>query len=474
MLSKSTLINGMRQQDSFTENGALTNSTSLNACVDLFFLAGASRNLSEGVINQKIATAYAEDPYLTVKIIFWAGDVRGGAGERRFFRTALKWLDKNANNHLVTNIVAGNVEFYNRWDSMFELENSLDTVLVRVEEGLSEGDALLAKWLPRRGQYNGFANKFMRHMGWSPKQYRKTIVGLSNTVEQKMCDKRWSDINYSHVPSMAMNKYRKAFYRNDGTRFTQFIEDVKKGEAKINAGAIFPHNLYDALHRGDQADAVDVQWDALPNYMEGNSMKILPVCDISGSMAMGTGLPMSISVSLGIYISQRNTGIFENAFVSFSDRPVVQYTKGTFSQRVQQFERSQVGYSTNLQAVFDLLLNTALREKIPANEMPDVILLISDMAFNVACPRNDKTNFQVIEEKYKQAGYERPVIVFWNVNARDSEGGKNLPVKYDENGTALVSGASPSILKGILGGTIFNPEAIMRQVVDSERYDRVC
>ncbi len=240
MLSKSMLINEMRQEDSLTENGALTNSTSLSSCVDLFFLAGAARNLDEGTIHKKIAQSWGEDPATTLKIIFWAGDVRGGAGERKFFRTALKWLDQNQPKVLSQNIHAGNVEFYNRWDSLFELRNTEEEVMRHVEQGIEKGDGLLGKWAPRRHQYKGFAQRFMNYTGWTWPQYRKTIVKLSRTVEQLMSSKEWAKINYEQVPSVAMNKYRKAWYRNDKARFEAYIEAVTKGEAKIKAGAIFP------------------------------------------------------------------------------------------------------------------------------------------------------------------------------------------------------------------------------------------
>ncbi len=219
------------------------------------------------------------------------------------------------------------------------------------------------------------------------------------------------------------------------------------------------------MKRDGASGGVEAQWQNLPNYMENNEFQILPVCDVSGSMA---GLPLDISVSLGIYISERNEGLFKDAFVTFSAQPAVQYLKGSFAQRVQQLEKAQWDMNTNLQATFDLILSKAVQNRIPHNEMPDMILIISDMEFDYAC--RGQTNFQAIEGKYKAAGYERPNIVFWNVNARQD---KNVPVKYDQNGTALISGASPTILKGLLSGTIFNPVSIMKNVIDNERYDRV-
>lgn len=467
MISQSQLVNATRQNDSLTENGAVTNSTSLSSCLDLFFFAGACRTQDTGVIERKLEAAWVESPEKTLRIIFWAGDIRGGAGERRFFVTALKWLDQYHKEELINNLFAGNIEFYNRWDSMFELYNCRHEVYSYVERNLEKGDGLLAKWMPRRDQHQGFGYKFQKFVGWNPKFYRKTIVGLSKTVEQQMCAKKWGEINYQHVPSVAMNKYRKAFSRNDATRFVEYLAAVKKGDAKINAGAIFPYDIYRALRRGDNEVAVETQWDALPNYMEGNSMKILPICDVSGSMR---GTPMDISVSLGIYISERNEGIFKDAYVTFSATPKMNYLRGSFAQRARYLQNTDVGYNTNLRAVFDMLLDTAVRNRLPESEMPDALLIITDCEFDNHHQMGRKTNFQVIEEKYARSGYKRPVIVFWNVNARQ---GKNVPVKYDQNGTALISGSSPTILKGLLSGSIFNPQEIMDRIVCSDRYDRV-
>jgi hypothetical protein len=232
---------------------------------------------------------------------------------------------------------------------------------------------------------------------------------------------------------------------------------------------LIPHLLFQAINKGENASAVEAQWNALPDYMEGSTERILPVCDVSGSM---TGLPMDVSVSLGIYISERNQGIFKDAFITFSHNPEMQYLKGSLSQRMRQLNRAPWGMSTNLQATFDLILNSAIRENLSPEEMPTKLLIISDMEFDEAYRGDgygDHTNLDVIRSKYIQSGYIMPEIIFWNVNGRLG----NSPAQVHDQGIGLVSGFSPSILKSILKGKVYGPEQLMLDTVMTERYARV-
>ena len=460
MTKQSSLIDAARTHDTFTDNGAITHSTSLNNVVDLFFIAGASRTMPERDIEKMLTKAWTVDPLLTLKVIFWAGNIRGGAGERRFFKTALNWMqyDKETLKGLEKNIVL--VPHFNRWDSLFHLE--FDLILDLIVNGLEEKNGLLAKWLPRGNKHNNLAYQLRKSMGLTPKQYRKLIVGLSKTVEQQMCAKEWGAITYSHVPSVAMHKYRTAFFRNDETRFKTFIEKVNDGEEKINASAIFPYQLYEAVHRGDDTQAIIAQWNAMPNYMEHTTERILPVCDVSGSMS---GLPMSISVSLGVYLSERNVGIFKDAFVTFSGDPKLEYLKGNVVQRIKQIDSSNAGYNTDLDKTFEMILTKAREKKVPQNEMPTMLLIISDMEFDGG--QVHMTNHENISAKYKAAGYTCPKLVYWNVNGRMG----NVPVTCSQKKVALVSGASPAVIKGVLTGKDFTPVGIMLETLNNEIYD---
>lgn len=459
MESKSKLVNAVRQTDSLTANGMVTNSTSLNSNVDMFFLAGASRNMSDKDIQLLFQKALVENPEVAMKVLFWARDVRGGAGERRFFKVCAKFLNDNYKEYLEK--VIKYVPEYGRWDDIFELDEKL--VLPLIKEGINNNNGLLAKWLPRQ---HDFANKVRKYLGLTPKEYRKLVVNLSNTVEQAMCAKEWESIIYRTVPSVAMNKYRKAFFRNDADRFNNFISLVNEGKETIKADALFPHQLYQAFQRNENQKAVEAQWNSLPNYIQDSTEKILPVCDVSGSM---TGLPMDVSVSLGVYISERNKSIFKDAFITFSAKPQMQYLKGSLYERFRQLHNAEWGMNTDLESVYKLILNKAVENNISEDEMPTKILIISDMEFDQCARNNSDTALSMIQRMYSNAGYKMPEIIFWNVNGRIG----NVPASFNSSGIGLVSGFSTSILKSILQGSIDTPEGLMLRSVMTERYSQI-
>ena len=462
----SKLVNATRGYNSVTHNGATTHSTSLNYCVDMFFLAGASRTMDENSIKVVFERAYAQDRDLAVKLLFWARDARGGAGERRFFQVVMKHVALSYPD--VFDQLMIHVPEFGYWKDVFVIEKPNDNNLNWLKHSLEESPnaGLLAKWFPRKGPWFVAMHKYLKI---TPKELRKYLVAMTKVVETQMCRNEWTEINYAHVPSIAMNKYRKAFFKHDETGIRTYIDAVHSGEAKINASVLFPHLLFQAINKGENASAVEAQWNALPDYMEGSTERILPVCDVSGSM---TGLPMDVSVSLGIYISERNQGIFKDAFITFSHNPEMQYLKGSLSQRMRQLNRAPWGMSTNLQATFDLILNSAIRENLSPEEMPTKLLIISDMEFDEAY-RGDgyggHTNLDVIRSKYIQSGYIMPEIIFWNVNGRLG----NSPAQVHDQGIGLVSGFSPSILKSILKGKVYGPEQLMLDTVMTERYARV-
>jgi hypothetical protein len=465
------LVDALRQHDTVTENGMLTNSTSLNACTDLFFTIGAMRGQDKERLLQNFSKAYAEDPTRAMKILFWARDVRGGAGERQIFRDILKYLAEHNTNSVLNNIKE--IPVYGRWDDVLELlDTKLEEVaLLMVSSAIYREESLCAKWMPRKGTV---ANKIRKYLGFSPKQYRKTLVNLTNVVETKMCANDWTNIEYGKLPSVASARYQKAFSRNDVVGYNAYIESLEKGEAKINAGAVYPYDVTKTLNYGI-VEVANAQWTALPNYMEGSNDMILPVVDVSGSMDTAAGTNnnvtcMDVSVSLGLYISERNKGPFKDAFITFSERPELQVLKGNLSQRYEQLVNSEWGMNTDLNKVFDLILNHATKFSVAQKDMPTKILILSDMEFDVAI-KGDKslTAIEMIRERYAAANYEMPQIVFWNIQSR----GKNVPVRFNEDGTALVSGFSPAIMKALINGKIESPVQIMDTVILGERYEAI-
>ena len=473
-----SLLAALQTNDVLTENGMTTSSSSLNSCVNLFFQIGAMRGKDKQELINAFVKAYNEDALTALRLLFWARDIRGGAGERQIFRDIVGYMAKSHPATLAKNLTL--FAEYGRWDDLLSLigtnleQDALDVIIA----GLEAKNGLCAKWMPRPNIGNRErkrqANAIRKALKLTPKEYRKLIVGMSKTVEQLMCSKNWSAIEYSKLPSKAMSDYMKAFSKNDLLRFQEYLKSVEKGEVKINAGAVYPYDIIKNLRHG-VAQGADVQWNALPNYMIGNTERLIPVVDVSGSMDQPAGnnptvTCMDVSISLGLYISERNEGFFKDAFITFSSRPQLQYLKGKLSDRYAQLSRAEWSMSTDIEAVFSLILNKAVANRIPEAEMPTMILILSDMQFNSAGGGSwNPTAQELFEHKYAAAGYKMPKIVYWNLNSR----GQNFPVSFDKQGTALVSGFSPALLTNLLAGKDLTPISMMNQVVNSERYAAV-
>lgn len=465
-LSQSTLVNQTRQNDARTTNGMVTNSTSLSCCLDLFFLGGASRNNSKENIRTIFSKAYLENKELAIKILFYLRDCRGGAGERNVFIESMSYLsevNRKEYNRLLSFVPE--YGYYKDLVNLFDL-NGGNTIPEMFMNAIDNNKSLAAKYLNSKQKlFKVIKNKY----NIKPEVLRKRLTELKSVVETPMCKKDYNSINYSNVPSLALNKYRKAFIRNDEKRFETFNAKVADGTETINSKQLFPYDLYNAfLASRDNREHQNIinQWDNLTDYMQGSTERILPVCDVSGSMQ---GLPMSISVSLGVYISERNQSIFKNAFITFESNPKMEYLNGsTVIDKFNQLQRASWGGSTNLEGTFELILNTAVKNKISSDEMPTKLLIISDMEFNQAT-RSSDTAMDMIERKYNQAGYQIPEIIFWNVNGRTG----NVPAKCNMKRVGLVSGASPSILKSVLQGAVETPEELMLRTINVERYNNL-
>jgi hypothetical protein len=472
-----TLLDALTTNDNLTENGMATNSTTLNACVDLFFVIGAMRGQDKNRLISTFTKAYGEDPLTAMRILFYNRDARGGQGERQTFKDIMVYLAEHKTTSFKKNINL--ITEYGRWDDLLSLIGTkLEADALKIiSKGLKDGDGLCAKWMPRPNVKNRekkrAAKAIMKFMNMDPKTYRKMLAKNSDTVEQAMCSKEWGRIEYSKVPSKAMSDYMKAFKKNDESRFSMFIDSVEKGETKINAGAVYPYDITKAVSHGD-ARGANAQWNALPNFMEGNAERVMPMVDVSGSMTMyniGEGTsrltPMDVALSLGIYISERNEGPFKDAFMTFTRNPTVQYLKGSLSERLRQL-KGDVGYDTNLQKAFKMLLDKANAGNVSVEEMPTMILVLSDMEFNSGGGFGWNPNAQeMVNKMYSDAGYPAPKLVWWNMQSRN---GGNNPVKFDTDGTALVSGFSPSILKNLLAGKDMTPFSMMMDTIGSERY----
>ena len=456
-----------------TANGMKAHATSASPVLDLFGIIGSARGTD---ITKQFTASFVEDADLTLRMLQWARDIREGAGERATFRNLLSALEST--DPTLAGKLMHKIPALGRWDDLFAYNNSINRnqAFALIAEALEAKNGLAAKWMPRKGPV---AVELTRYLGLSPKAYRKLIVGLTNVVETQMCAKEWEAINFSHVPSVASARYQKAFGRNAKESYSAYIAELKKPVAeradpkvKINASAVYPYDVVKSVIKGNAAVA-DEQWKALPNYI--GDAKVLPMVDVSGSMGSlwyshGDLQPIDIAVSLGLYCADKNTGVFKDLFLTFSGNPKMEHLKGTLSQKMTQMSKANWEMNTNLHAAFDEILKIAVNGKVAQEDMPDMLLILSDMQFD-ACTRYDDTAMRMIKREYKDAGYEVPKIVFWNLSSYGKENG-NTPVKFDKNGTAHVSGFSPSVMKHVLADDLeeFTPYNVMVKTLMSDRY----
>ena len=461
-----------------TANGMKARATTASAVLDFFSKVGSNRGKD---MTSFFVKALAEDQDLTLRALLWTRDIRGGAGERDQFKRLLASLE-SANPALAGSLMAKIPEL-GRWDDLFAYAeyNNRKAAFEMIRKALvEEKNGLAAKWMPRKGS---IAVELTKFLGLSPKAYRKLIVGLTQVVETQMCAKDWDNINFSHVPSVASARYQKAFGRNAKEAYSAYIRELQKPEAertvkvKINAGAVYPYDVIKSVSNGNEAVA-DEQWKALPNFI--GDAKIFPIVDTSGSMGYmpfsrysnyrSTGSapqPIDVALSLGLYVSEKNTSNFKDLMMIFDTKPKLVTPKGTLSQRIKMVPEIVAG-STNLHAAFDMLLDIARKGNVAQEDMPEMLLILSDMQFN-QCVRFDDSAQEMIKRKYTEAGYEMPKIVFWNLSAY---GNDNTPVRFDDKGVCLVSGFSPAIMKSVLANDLeeFTPYNVMLKTLLKDRY----
>ena len=452
----------------YTQNGALTNKSSLSAVLDLFSMGVSSKN--KLILIDK---AFNEDPILTTKVVFYLRDIRGGQGNRDIFRSYITYLlskDKIESFKLLIPYIP----VIGRWKDLYEIlevTDKLDEEIIQaIVLGLGDNRTvgLVAKWLPRKGKLATKIRKLLSKGLDYPltcKEYRKTIVRLSNTVEQLMSANRWDDIDFSKVPSIANKNYSNAFRNRCYKKYQEYLQDVQNGKAKMNASALYPHEI---VHMANNYNySAEAMWKSLPNYMEGNKLNILPIIDTSGSMTAGAYSIYScldIAVGLGIYFAEHNTGSYKDVWCNFSSTPNFCKLKGdTLKERIDNLDYRNWEQNTNLQAVADLVIKHSTKE-----DSPDIILIVSDMEFD-SCT-GQYTNFELIKKKYKDAGIKIPTVVFWRVDVK----GVQQPVVFDESGTILLNGYSPYIMKALISGNLenINPYLFMLEAL-GDKYDYV-
>ena len=494
--------------ESITENGMIGFKSTMNPIVDMTFRVSSYRNDTEEVIVNDFAKAYYFDKLIALKWLFYVRDIRQGLGERRLFRICMNWL---ADNHTSDVIALSNlISEYGRWDDLIELlkinhpsikkcvisiiNKQLNKDIINVENG--KPISLLAKWLPSINASSKETNKLGREIAhklypqnvgyFTPeKYYRRMLSKLRkylNVVEVKMSKNDWNKIQYNSVPSKANLIYKDAFYRHDEERYVAFINDVKKGKEVIHSETNFPHDIVHKYYNrrrsfwenalSEKDEVLEQLWKALPNYVKDNSTTLV-VADGSGSMnscIQSNSLVKAIEVaeSLAIYFAERCKGPFKDKYITFSERPQLvnlSCEDDSLRSKLEIASHYNEVANTNIRKVFDLILKTATNNHLAQEDLPQNVLILSDMEFDSCSNDASSQDFKVIQESYKNAGYKVPKLIFWNICSRT----KTIPILENDLGVILVSGFSPSILNMVLTNES-DPYKVILDVLNSERY----
>lgn len=503
------------QNLSVTENGAVGYKTTGHCLLDFHFMVSSLRDCKEDFITREFIKVYYESPKYAVKWLFFLRDIWEGLGERRTFRICLKYLAKS--HPRIAKAVMPLVPEYGRFDDLllyldsplcdelcYFLKRQLDEDLTAMQDG--KAISLLAKWLPSvntssrevRKCAKFLANKF--HM--SEREYRKTLSALrayGNVVEVKMSASKWGEIEYQKVPAKANLKYDAAFTRHDEKRRSDYLFDVLMGEAKLNGKGIMP---YEVVHRFFKAQTYChgvLEEDMLSELMWKHIMEqgfqndwgfddCIVVADGSGSMyvhASGSSTITAIEIcnSLALYFAEQLKGVFHNKAITFSESPqLIDLEQGsTLKEKLEIMMAHNEISNTNIEAVFDMLLDMAVSNQVLPEELPKQVLIISDMEFDMASRIEESVDlneapaifttalFEIIEKRFEAAGYRIPRLIFWNVCGRTD----TIPKVDNEEGICLLSGFSPNAMKIAANKDEKDPYKSLLSVLDSPRYQKV-
>lgn len=474
--------NAMKEESKFTrtENGAVALNTTNDARLDLFGTIGALRDADENRITTLFSEAYAQDKLFATKIAFYARDIRCGLGERKTFRTIIRYMAEHHPEALRPNLDL--VGVFGRYDDLYELigtpleDDMWKTMKNQFEEdlkNLNEGKAisLLAKWIKTADASSTKTRKLgiltAQKLGYPVYNFKRIVRSMRKqigVVESLMSAGKWNEIKYPEVPSRAMMIYRRAFAKHDPDGFSEFINKADTGEVKINASTLYPYDIVEKiLYEKENNKVLEAQWKALPDYVEQGTNALI-MADVSGSMY---GRPMATSIGLAIYFAERNTGAYHNLFMTFSGDPETVILKGkTLEQKIRNVGKASWGMITDLKTAFEKVLDIAEKNNVSQEEMPKAIVVISDMEIDY-CGNKKWTFYDKMEKKFRKAGYIIPNIILWNVDSRHDV----FHADATRKGVQLASGQSVTVFKQVLQNLGYNPIEAMENTINSERYD---
>ena len=494
-------LNGLVDATNFgyTENGAIKKNTTKSDLLDMFALGAAMRSRSVEDVILMFKKAYEENPTYALKCLFYIGDCRGGQGERRFFRICIKWL---ANNY--PDVMRRNMKYiptYRRWDDFYAL---VDTPLEKemfnfLKEQLAmdvtcKTPSLLAKWLKSENASSDETRKLGRKtrdaFGMTAKQYRKTLSILReriNVLERLMSAGEWDKIEFDKIPSRAGFIYKNAFARHDVEK--RYEEFAKSSDTKVNAKVLYPYEcVAEALNAPYDIDTVNrlminKYWNNLSSYFKDAAFNGMAVVDVSGSMyGYSASAPINVAISLGLYCAEKAKGPYANHFITFSSNPKFVKVEGVdFYDKAKRMLDAEWGGSTNVEAAFDLMLDVAVKNNLKQEDIPENLIIISDMEFDSCVESgpirehrwgyfqkaNKETLFETMKKRWEAHGYKIPKLVFWNCDARQN----NIPM-LDDGNVNYVSGMSPVLFEQIMKG--LDAWDLMMDKLDSPRYEPIC
>lgn len=474
-----------------TLNGALALNTTSNKLLDFFGVVGALRNSNDNRIFGLFEEAYKQDPLFATKILFYARDIREGAGERSTFRKLLNYC---ANYH--PEAVANNITLipeYGRYDDLYELIGTpLESIMWRYMKTRFTSDldlmaqgqpvSLLAKWIKSADASSHKTKKLgiltANKLGipvYDFKRKYKALRKYIDVTECKMSTNRWSEIDYSSVPSRCMALNKSVFENHDRERFAEFGKKAAKGEVKINSSTLFPYDIMEKILynfypcrrnklTSADLDILNAQWSQLPDYVEDANAIVM--ADTSGSMY---GRPLASSVGLAVYFAQRNKGAYHNLWMSFSKKPKFHEIRGSrLEQIVENMNMGDWMMNTDLEAAFEAILDVAKANNVSKNEMPKSLIIISDMEIDV-CTNDNWTFYDEMYNRFIECGYDMPNIVFWNVNSWSDV----FHADHKRKGVQLVSGNSVNIFKNLMSVVGMSPVEAMEHIINSDRYKNI-
>ena len=471
-----------------TENGAVALNTTGNHLLDFFGIVGSLRDADETRVTRLFGDAYKEDPLMATKIAYYGRDIREGLGERKTFRTLIRYMAEYHKEALIPNLDL--IGVYGRYDDLYELigtpvEDEMWAAMKKqFEEDVENLHAdkavsLLAKWIKTADASSAKTRELgiltAQKLGYPVYNFKRIVRALRmkiGVIESLMSQGKWDEIEYSAVPSRAMMIYREAFKRHDMDRYNAFIDKAVNGEAKINSSTLYPYDLIEKVfnigygrYYLKEDKTVEAQWRQLPNYVEPGT-NALVIADTSGSMS---GRPLNTALGLAIYFAERNTGAYHNMWMSFSANPHIHTIKGeTLVQKLKSIDMRDWQMNTNLKAAFELVLDIAVKNNVSQDEMPKSLIVISDMEID-HCGNREWTFYEKMYNKFAKAGYELPNIIFWNVASRHDV----FHADAKRRGVQLCSGQSTTVFKQVMDCVGMTPTEAMYKIINSERYEPI-